>query len=106
MVAALRPHLRNMPLAINYEGVKSGFRRAREAVGLEHVHSHDLCHCCASILIGLKVDLYTISKILGHSSIQSTQRYAHLQVEQQRAALNKLSAKVGRKQTARAKRAA
>jgi integrase len=94
IVPALRPHLKSLPLTINYEGVKSGFRRAREAVGLQHVHFHDLRHSCASILIGLGVDLYTVSKILGHASVQSTQRYAHLQVEQQRKALSKLGALV------------
>lgn len=94
IIPALRPHLKSLPLRIDYEGVKSGFRRAREKVGMEHVHFHDLRHSCASILIGLGVDLYTISKILGHSSIKSTERYAHLQVGQQRAALNKLSSLV------------
>lgn len=90
IVPALRPHLASMPLRIDYEGVKSGFRRAREAAGMPHVHFHDLRHSCASILIGLGVDLYTVSKILGHGSVSTTQRYAHLQVEQQRAALEKL----------------
>lgn len=94
IVPALKPHLKHLPLAIDYEGVKSGFRRAREKVGLRHVRFHDLRHSCASILIGLGVDLYTVSKILGHSSIASTERYAHLQVGQQRKALNKLSALV------------
>lgn len=94
IIPALRPYLKNLPLKIDYEGVKSGFRRAREKVGLEHVNFHDLRHSCASILIGLGVDLYTVSKILGHSSISSTERYAHLQVGQQRKALNKLSALV------------
>ena len=94
IVSELRPYLKNLPLQIDYEGVKSGFRRAREKVGLPHVHFHDLRHSCASILIGLGVDLYTVSKILGHSSIKSTERYAHLQVGQQRKALNKLSALV------------
>ena len=94
IVPALRPHLKHLPLEIDYEGVKSGFRRAREKVGLPHVHFHDLRHSCASILIGLGVDLYTVSKILGHSSIASTERYAHLQVGQQRKALNKLSSLV------------
>lgn len=107
IVPALRPHLKNMPLVISYEGVKTGFRRAREKAGMEHVNFHDLRHSCASILIGLKVDLYTISKILGHGSIQTTQRYAHLQVQQQRQALGKLGALVApAKKKARAKRAA
>jgi integrase len=94
IVPALRPHLKNLPLQINFEGVKTGFRRAREAAGMEHVNFHDLRHSCASILIGLGVDLYTVSKILGHGSINTTQRYAHLQVGQQREALAKLGALV------------
>ena len=42
-------------------------------------------------MLSLGVDLYTISKILGHSTIRTTQRYAHLQVDAQRTALDKLS---------------
>jgi site-specific recombinase XerD len=89
-VPALRPWLKYLPLPITYEGIKSGFRRAREDAGMPHVHYHDLRHSCASILLSLGVDLYTISKILGHSSIKTTERYAHLQVKAQRAALGKL----------------
>lgn len=94
IIAALRPHLGKLPLTINYEGLKSGFRRAREKANMPHVHFHDLRHSCASILIGLGVDLYTVSKILGHSSIVTTQRYSHLQVSQQRDALEKLGSLV------------
>ncbi|MGK5054982.1 hypothetical protein [Janthinobacterium sp. RB2P8] len=44
----------------------------------------------------LDIDLrqYTISKILGHANVQTTQRYAHLQVGAERLALDKLSALV------------
>ena len=72
-------------------GVQSAWRRARVKAGMPHVNFHDLRHSCASIMLGLGVDLYTISKILGHANIQTTQRYAHLQVDAQREALNKLS---------------
>jgi integrase len=73
----------------DYEGLKSGFQRGREKAGMEHVNFHDLRHSCASILIASGADLYTVSKILGHSAITTTQRYAHMQVEQQRVALDK-----------------
>jgi integrase len=105
IIPALRPWLKHFPLAITVDGVKSAWRRARVAAGMEHVNFHDLRHSCASILLGLGVDLYTIGKILGHSNTQTTQRYAHLQIEQQRAALNKLSQLVRaapKKQKARA----
>lgn len=91
IIPALRPWLKHFPLTITVDGAKSAWRRARVSASMEHVNFHDLRHSCASILLGLKVDLYTIGKILGHTNTQTTQRYAHLQVEQQRAALNKLS---------------
>lgn len=87
---ALRPWLEYLPLGINFEGVKSGFRRAREAAGMPHVHFHDLRHSCATIMLGLGVDLAVISEILGHTSIKTTERYAHVMVEPQREALDRL----------------
>ncbi|MES2262174.1 MAG: site-specific integrase [Pseudomonadota bacterium] len=91
IIPALRPWLQYFPLTISMYGVQSSWRRARVKAQMEHVNFHDLRHSCASIMLGLGVDLYTISKILGHSSVQTTQRYAHLQVDAQRAALSKLS---------------
>ena len=32
-------------------------------------------------------DLFTVSKILGHSTTRTTERYAHMEIEQQRAAM-------------------
>lgn len=93
IVPALRPWLKFLPLAINFEGVKSGFRRAREAAGMAHVHFHDLRHSCATILLSLPgVNLHTVRDILGHTSIKTTERYAHTMVKPQRDALAKLGA--------------
>jgi integrase len=92
---ALRPWLRYLPLEITVEGVKSSWDRARIKACMNNVNFHDLRHSCASIMLSLGVDLYTISKILGHSTVQTTQRYAHLQVDAQRAALEKIGAQVG-----------
>lgn len=89
IVPALRPWLHHLPLEINFEGVKSGFRRAREAAGMAHVHFHDLRHSCATILIASGADLYTVAKILGHSTVKTTERYAHVEVSQQRTAMVK-----------------
>lgn len=73
----------------DFEGLKTGFQRGRKRAGMEHVHFHDLRHSCASILIASGADLYTVSKILGHAAVTTTQRYSHMQVEQQRIALDK-----------------
>lgn len=90
IVPALRPWLAQLPLTIGFEGVKSGFRRARERVGMPHVHFHDLRHSCATVLLQLGVELHVVREILGHTSVKTTERYAHVMVAPQRAALEKL----------------
>jgi site-specific recombinase XerD len=39
---------------------------------------HSLRHTCASRLVNAGIDLYVVCRWLGHSSIQITERYAHL----------------------------
>lgn len=81
ITSALRPWIKHLPLSVNFEGLKTGFRRAREAAKLPHVTFHDLRRSCATLMVGAGVDLYVVSKLLGHSSVAVTQsRYAHLQV--------------------------
>jgi integrase len=90
IIAPLRPWLAYVPLAINYEGVKSAWRRARTELGLEHMTFHDLRRSCATMMIAAGVDLYVVSKLLGHSSVTVTQqRYGHLQVDRIAAGLTK-----------------
>jgi integrase len=54
---------------------------AREQMGLKNDTEfiiHALRHTCASRLVNAGVDLYVVKEWLGHSSIQVTERYAHL----------------------------
>jgi integrase len=96
IIAPLRPWLAKIGpegLGINFEGLKSGFRRAREAAGMPHVTFHDLRRSCGTLLIQRGVSLNVVSRILGHSSTTVTERvYAHLGGKQLRAGLNELSA--------------
>lgn len=94
IIPALRPWLAHVPLALNFEGLKSGFRRAREAAGMAHVHYHDLRHSCATILLGLGTPLDVVRDILGHTTIKTTERYAHALVHRQRTAMEGLGALV------------
>jgi integrase len=90
IIAPLRPWLAYVPLDINFEGVKSAWRRARTELDLEHMTFHDLRRSCATMMIAAGVDLYVVSKLLGHSSVTVTQqRYGHLQVDRIAAGLTK-----------------
>lgn len=51
---------------------------ARKKVGLQDVCVHSLRHSHASFLINAGRTLYEVQKILGHTQVKTTQRYAHL----------------------------
>ena len=90
IVPALRPWLEFVPLQINFEGLKTGFVRAREKAGID-VNFHDLRHSCASLLINMGTPLEVVRDILGHTTVKTTERYAHLEISLQRDALERLS---------------
>jgi len=67
---------RNGPYSPN--GFNSIWRRIRRKAGIT-IRFHDLRHTFASYLASSgKVDIYTLKELLGHSTIEMTQRYAHL----------------------------
>jgi len=90
IVPPLRKYLDAVPLQINFEGLKTGFRRARVAAEMPWVTFHDLRRSCGTLMIAAGVDLYVVSKVLGHSSVAVTQsRYAHMQIDQLREGMNR-----------------
>lgn len=50
----------------------------QKKVGIPEVRVHDLRHTFASLLVSGGASLEMIGKLLGHSQMQTTQRYAHL----------------------------
>ena len=62
-----------------YHSFYASWFTARDKAGLTDVRIHDLRHTYASMLINKGVSLYEVQTLLGHSSIQMTQRYAHLE---------------------------
>ncbi len=48
-------------------------------------------HSFASQLVNSNVPLYTVSKLLGHTSIKTTEKYAHANIENLKANIKKLS---------------
>jgi len=71
--------------------VKTAFRSACRRAGIRDVRFHDLRHSAASRMVEAGVDLVTGSKILGHSTIQMTMRYAHPTPENMRRAVETLA---------------
>jgi len=62
------------------------WRRIRQAANLDDVRIHDLRHTFASHAVQQGVPLQLVGKLLGHSQLQTTMRYAHLADEDVRAA--------------------
>ena len=63
-----RPRSRNLPF----------WYRARREAGFEDVRLHDLRHSHASHAVMNGVPVPVVSRLLGHSDVRSTLRYAHL----------------------------
>jgi len=58
--------------------IRRFWMRIQKEVGIEDVRIHDLRHTFASLLVSGGASLEMIGKLLGHSQMQTTQRYAHL----------------------------
>ena len=62
---------------INSNVLRTAFYSVLKKVGIDDFRLHDLRHCFATRLAQAGVDIYKISKLLGHKDIKMTQRYAH-----------------------------
>ena len=86
-----------------FPGVKTGrhmtylhdsWRRILERAGIENLRIHDLRHSYASggLLVGEGLPM--IGKLLGHSKVQTTSRYAHLANDPVKAAANRIASRI------------
>lgn len=72
------------------------WRRIRAKAGLPDVRIHDLRHSYASGALALGEGLPMIGKLLGHTQVQTTARYAHLANDPIKAAGGKVSDFIGK----------
>lgn len=70
------------------------WRRIRKRAGLVDVRIHDLRHSFASGAVALGESLPMIGKLLGHSQVQTTARYAHLAAEPVQTAAERVSTSI------------
>ncbi len=75
--------------------LQHSWRRVRAKAGLDNVRIHDLRHSYASGALALGEGLPMIGKLLGHTQVQTTARYAHLANDPVKAAAGRVSDTIG-----------
>lgn len=74
------------------ESISKKFKRYIRKAGLpEELKFHSLRHTFASWLIQSGVSLYEVSRLLGHSTIRMSEKYAHLQIENLHSTVDKIA---------------
>ena len=68
--------------------------RVRERAGLDDVRLHDLRHSFASRALAVGLPLPMIGRLLGHTDVGSTARYAHLSREAERVAVARVGGSI------------
>ena len=71
------------------------WRRIRKQADLEGVRIHDLRHSFASRALALGESLTMIGKLLGHTQVQTTARYAHLARDSIQTAAARITGSIG-----------
>lgn len=74
--------------------LKRPWAAVKAAAGLDGVRLHDLRHSFASIGAGASLGLPIIGKLLGHSQASTTARYAHLDADPMRCAVDAIGATI------------
>lgn len=86
IIAKARWAFRRLPIRIDPYGLSRDVSRVTKG----KARAHDIRHTTASLLINAGVPLYTVGAILGHKSVQTTKRYAHLETKTLEQAMNRL----------------
>jgi len=80
--------------------VYDAFKKVCSAAKIENFRFHDLRHAFASHLVTQGVDLVTVKELLGHKTINMTNRYTHLAQEHKAQAVVRLTKLMQGDQTA------
>ncbi|KQO76459.1 hypothetical protein ASF20_14025 [Methylobacterium sp. Leaf88] len=74
-------------LPITYEGLKTQWRRSREASGVTNFRYHDNRHTAATRILRAGGNLKTVQVLLRHEDITTTAKYAHVNDHDVRSAM-------------------
>jgi integrase len=80
--------------------VRRTWKSACETASVSQVRIHDLRHTFASLVASSGQSLLVVGELLGHSTAQTTKRYAHLYDDSLRSAAELVSMAIGRTPTA------
>ncbi|MBF0187393.1 MAG: site-specific integrase [Magnetococcales bacterium] len=72
------------------KSIRRSFKTACRNARIEDATPHTLRHTCASHLVSSGVPIYEVQQLLGHSSHEMTQRYAHLAPDRVKRAVSAL----------------
>lgn len=75
----------------SHDRVSRPFREAYRKAGITGRNLHSLRHSFGTCAIRSGIDLYTLSRLMGHASVETTQRYGKVTQAQLDAAIGKLS---------------
>ena len=75
--------------------IREHWYRLRSQAGLDDVRIHDFRHSYASRALALGVSLTMIGRLLGHTKVSTTARYAHLARETERASAARVGGSIG-----------
>ena len=74
--------------------IQKFWQRIRNRAGIDDVRIHDLRHSFASNAVAQGMSLPMIGKLLGHTQVQTTARYAHLAADPVKAAADAISSNI------------
>ena len=81
----------NIVYTRNTQNVNPQLRKwAKMADVNKHITFHSARHTFATMLLTLGVDLYVVSKLLGHANVKTTQIYAKIVDQKKQEAVDKI----------------
>lgn len=87
----------NLKTKTHLKDIKKFWEKICKKAEIKNARIHDLRHTFASILVSSGISLEVIGKLIGHSSITTTQRYSHLANSSLKQATDMLASKIMKK---------